>query len=252
MEPRVLINYFDIAGTPCKSHASGEGAVDLAVLAIHGFAGSKESPTIAALAEELCSTCNAIVYCFDFPAHGAHPSDDLTVAACRDALVGVARHVCEQHASAAKAVFATSFGGYMALRCLDELEEILGRFSLVLRAPAVKMAETFEQTIAGEGGLDRLETIGSVECGCGRTIVVRRHFLEELRAHDVCKPHSKPMLIIHGDSDNVVTPADIADFMEQNPQASLVQIPGAGHQLEGGEQLGKALAAARDFYLNPF
>ena len=71
-------------------------------------------------------------------------------------------------------MFATSFGGYMALRCLDELEDVLGRFSLVLRAPAVKMAETFEQTIAGEGGLGQLETIGSVECGYGRTIVVRR------------------------------------------------------------------------------
>ena len=248
----MIIDYFDIAGNPCKSYAPDEGDAESVVLAVHGFAGSKESPTIAALAKELCTTCNAIVYSFDFPAHGAHPSDDLTVSACREALIGVARQMCEQHASAAKAVFATSFGGYMALLCLDELEEILGRFSLVLRAPAVKMAETFEQTIAGEGGLDQLETIGSVECGYGRMIVVRRHFLEELRAHDVCKPYAKPMLVIHGDSDNVVTPADIADFMEQNPQASLVQIPGAGHQLESGEQLGKALAAARDYCLNPF
>lgn len=240
------IEYFDIGNTPCKLYAPDSGAVALAVLAVHGFAGDKESSAIAALAEELCPQ-GAAVYCFDFPAHGNHPSDDLTVAACRDALVDVARFVKAGHADSRMAVFATSFGGYMALRCLDDLSDALGPFSLALRAPAVKMAETFERRIVGDG-LAALEAGGSSICGFDRKIIVRKGFLDDLRECNVCRSLAKPMLVIHGTEDDVVTSADIGEFTRQNPLARLLRIEGADHRFKGEGEIQSVVKAAAGYF----
>lgn len=231
----MLVDYFEIAETPCKSYLPDDGVVRMAVLAVHGFAGDKESSAIAALASRLCPQ-GAAVYCFDFPAHGEHSSDDLSVAACREALVSVAEFMKAEHGAVRKAVFATSFGGYMALRCLDDLTAAFGAFSLVLRAPAVKMAETFAQRIAGDD-LAVLESGGIIECGFGRKINVCEAFLDELQECDVCKPYDKTMLVIHGTEDDVVTPSDIDDFVKQNPLVTLARIEGADHRFKGDGEI---------------
>ena len=241
---------FDIADTPCKAFMPDDGSVGLAVLAVHGFAGDKESSAIAALAGELCAKGHAAVYCFDFPAHGAHPSDELSVAACTDALAGVAQYVAGQHPDARKAVFATSFGGYMTLRCLEELSRVFGQFAVVLRAPAVKMAQTLEG-LMGESGITLLEKGCSVEFGYERKLSVGRSFLDELRGYDVCRSYARPMLVIHGDRDDVVMPADIAEFMELNPLSRLVQINGADHRFKGEGQIGMVVEVARRHLLDP-
>jgi pimeloyl-ACP methyl ester carboxylesterase len=242
----MITERFDIGDIPCKALMPDDGIVALAVLAVHGFAGDKESSVIAALAEELCAKEQAAVYCFDFPAHGAHPSDELSVSACADALESVAQFVSRRHADARHAVFATSFGGYMALRCLDRLSRALGEFSLVLRAPAVKMAQTLEG-ILGEEGLAQIERAGFVEAGFERKLLVRKGFLEELKEFDACRAYDRPMLVIHGDRDDVVLPADIARFMEMNPLAKLVRIPGADHRFKGEGQVAAVIDAARRF-----
>ena len=246
-----VVQRFEIGGVPCKVFLPMGGAAKSAVLAMHGFAGSKDGRSIGALAKSLCP-CGAAVYCFDFPAHGEHPAggEELSLANCADALLSVARHMNGAHPRARKGVFATSFGGYMALLCLGELEGILGGFDLVLKAPAVKMAETFERAIIG----DRMELLarqGSVELGFQRKMEVRKEFLEELRAHDVCEDHGRSMLVIHGDSDEVVPPADIDAFMEANPLADLVRIPGAGHDFEGEGQLEAVVEAAGAWLFGP-
>ena len=242
----MVIRYFDIDETPCKLFAPDADGVKLVVLAVHGFAGDKESSAIEALAERLCSD-NAAVLCFDFPAHGAHPSDDLTLAACDKALLGAARYIQVRYPTARKAVFATSFGGYMTLRCLDGLSAVFGRFAPVLRAPAVKMARTFE-SLLGRDGLAQLEETGAIEVGFQRKIVVKRQFLDELRACDVCKTYSMPMMVIHGDKDDVVPLADIEDFLAKNPLATYVRIPGADHRFKGEGELDQVVRAAVGYY----
>ena len=241
------IRYFDRGMTPCKAHMPASGIVKHAVLAVHGFGGSKESPTYSALARALCPEGIA-VYGFDFPAHGAHPAEGeaFTVEACADTLLSVARYVHEAHPARA-GVFATSFGGFMALRCMDGLTDALGDFALVLKAPAVKMDETFEQVIA-EGQLDRFEDPGFIEIDYGRPLRVYRAYLDGLKAQGVCVPHSKPMLVIHGDADTVVMPAHIAEFMKCNPLAELVRIPGADHEFQGEGQLDALVQMAREYF----
>ena len=246
----MVIEYFNIDETPCKSYLPDSNVVEIAVLAVHGFAGDKESSAIAALAERLYAN-NAAVYCFDFPAHGAHPSDELTIDACKSSLIKVACYLRSQHPLTRYAVFATSFGGYMALQCLDDLTEVLGAFSLVLRAPAVKMPMTFESRILGADGLKQLETAGSIECGFERKIAIGEEFLDDLRSYDACRPFARPMLIIHGDKDDIVTTADILDFMRQNPQAQLAQVAGADHRFKGDGQIESVVEAAQAYIDQP-
>ena len=243
--------YFDIGETPCKAYLPDSGQVKFAVLAVHGFASSKESPTTEALAQAMRPE-GAAIYCFDFPAHGTHPAegDAFTVSACADTLLSMAHHVRKVHSGdVGVGVFASSFGGYMTLRCLDELSSILGdNFALVLRAPAVKMADTLEQVIVANR-MGELERRGVVEVGFSRKFEMRSSFLDELKEYEACIPHGRPMLVLHGTEDDVVPPADIDEFMAQNPLAMLVRIPGAGHVFEGEAQFAIAMGTARDYFL---
>jgi len=240
-----VVQHFAIGDVPCKAFLPANGAVDLALLAVHGFSGSKDGPTIAALAQTLCP-CGTAVYCFDFPGHGKHPAggEALTLGNCTDALLSAVHHMSADQPLARKGVFATSFGGYMALLCLEELDGVLGEFDLVLKAPAVKMSETFERAIVGDK-MDLLEQQGFIELGFQRKMNVRKEYLDELREHDVCKDYARPMLVIHGDSDDVVLPTDIDEFMDANPLAKLVRIPGAGHNFEGEGQIDAVMEAAK-------
>ncbi len=244
------IKYFETGGIPCKAYLSDTGETELAILTVHGFAGSKESSTIQALAQAICPE-DAAVYCFDFPAHGDHPAegDALRVTACSEALLSVARHVRGAH-DARYGVFATSFGGYMALHCIDQLEEILPGFMLVLKAPAVKMHETLEKRIIGEH-ITQFEERGFIELGFKRKITVHRDFLDDLEVHDVCVSYNRPMLIIHGTEDDIVTPADIADFIARNPLARLVEVPGADHCFKGDGNIERVIAEARAYIRMP-
>ena len=242
------VQRFTIGDVPCKAFLPANGAAGLAILAVHGFAGSKDGPTIAALARTLCP-CGAAVYCFDFPGHGEHPAggEALTLENCADALLSAARRMSEAQPHVRRGVFATSFGGYMALFCLEELGGILGEFDLVLKAPAVKMAETFERAIVGDE-MSLLEQQGFIELGFQRKMNVQKKYLDELKAHDVCRDYGRPMLVIHGDGDDVVLPADVDEFMGSNPLAKLVRIPGAGHNFEGEGQTEAVMEAAKSWF----
>ena len=235
---------FKIGSTPCKAFLPGDGFIESAVLAVHGFSGSKDGSTIDMLARSLCPEGIA-VYGFDFPAHGDNPlgGESLSVAACSDALLSTARYVRSEHPRTCKGVFATSFGGYMTLLCLDELDDILDSPALVLKAPAVKMAETFERVIVGDR-MDLLKRQGYVELGFGRKMNVRRELLDDLKGHDACRAYGRSMLVLHGDSDEVVAPADIDEFVGLNPLAKLVRIPGAGHEFSGEGQTEAVVEAA--------
>ena len=172
-----VVQHFAIGDVPCKAFLPANGAVDLALLAVHGFSGSKDGPTIDTLVNSLCPR-GAAVHCFDFPAHGGHPAggEALTLGNCADTLLSAARHMNDAQPHARKGVFATSFGGYMALLSLGELEGILGKFDLVLKAPAVKMAETFERAIVGDK-MEQLEQQGFIELGFQRKMDVRKEYL---------------------------------------------------------------------------
>ena len=127
----VLSGIYDI---PIKRFEPESGVTGF-IVAAHGFGGDKESSAIAALAERMTGQGYAVI-AFDLPGHGESRADEFFCAAnCRLDLENVYKHACGLYPKAEKrAVFATSFGGYITLLSLDTLP---GDVRTVLRAPEV-------------------------------------------------------------------------------------------------------------------
>lgn len=81
---------------------------------------------------------------------------------------------------AAKFLFATSFGGYVALLCSEELKD----FRIVLRSPAVTMPEHILTDILNVTP-EEFKSRGSIQCGFERQIMLPYSFYEELQKNSV-------------------------------------------------------------------
>ncbi len=225
-----------------KIFRSDDRHVRYAVAAVHGFGGDRESSAIRALAEALCEK-GAMVAAFDFPAHGESPlgEDSLTTSVCVSHLLTAAAYLKETAPGASFGVFATSFGGYIALLASDELRAL--GFSLVLRAPAVGMENTLLTKILGMTA-EEFKAVGTVETGFERKIALPYSFLCDLHEHPVMKRFASDGLVIWGDRDDVVPEDDIRRFLALNPQFRLHVVKGSDHRFKGPGQLAEAVAEA--------
>lgn len=240
------IHYYDLSGIydiPIKRFEP-EGTVSGFIVAVHGFGGDKESSAIEALAKRMTARGFAVI-AFDFPAHGTSKADGYCCTAnCRLDLMNVFEHTCELYPEAErKAVFATSFGGYITLLSLDTLPSDV---RIVLRAPAVDMRATFESILPLP--LDRFKSAGFVEMGFERKLNVPYPFYTELCEADISqKDMQRDMLIIHGDRDGIVLPEHIRRFCESNPKARLEVIKGADHRFKGEGEIGRVINSAEKY-----
>ena len=237
---------FDI---PVKIYGAEISNPERVVIAVHGFAGDKESSVIKALGERI-SENNGCVVCFDFPAHGESKTldSDLTVKNCISSLCAVARFVKNRFTYAKNyGVFATSFGGYISILSYFRLREILGDVKYVLRAPAVCMAETLINKIVCLSEVE-FEEKGNIICGFERKIEVSFDLYKELKDNDVFqKEFSEDFIVIHGDRDNIVLPEHIKRFTERFPGGKLFVIEGADHRFKNDGELEKIIEISEDF-----
>ena len=67
---------------PCKITQPDDHPVSQVVLGVHGIGGSTQDAIQVALAEEMGMFCDATIR-FDFPAHGRHECEELTLAGCQ-------------------------------------------------------------------------------------------------------------------------------------------------------------------------
>lgn len=184
--------------------------------------------------------------CFDFPAHGtsAAHEDKLTVKNCMDDLFFVAEQCRREHPYGKKYLFATSFGGYITLLCSKKLAD----FSIVLRAPAVTMPEHILTDLLNTTP-EEFEKAGTITCGFERRICLPYSFYDELQKHKVayciC---DDPMLIIHGDKDDVVPYRDIIDFCSNHKNAILQTVFGADHRFKNPGELEQVVGSARAYW----
>ena len=238
----VLSGIYDI---PIKRFEPESGVTGFTVAA-HGFGGDKESSAIAALAERMTGRGYAVI-AFDLPGHGESRADEFFCAAnCRLDLENVYKHACGLYPKAEKrAVFATSFGGYITLLSLDTLH---GDVRTVLRAPAVDMRSTFERMLPVS--LDEYKRVGFSEMGFERKLNVPYEFYTELCENDISqKDMQREMLIIHGDRDDVVLPEHIGKFCGANPKAELEIIKGTDHRFKGEGEIERVVGLAERFII---
>ena len=101
------------------------------VLGVHGFGGSTGDEIQAGIAEEMTLFHSASVR-FDFPAHGESPigSEGFTLENCTNSLLAVAQYAKEQFPDIEDlCIFASGFGAYITLLCLQDLLEMPRKIS---------------------------------------------------------------------------------------------------------------------------
>ena len=233
----------------CKYYAP-EGVATGIILGVHGFAGDMESSALSALAASAVEKGTALL-CFNFPAHGTSyaKDSDLTIENCKKDLLLLADICRNEHPSAEKYLFATSFGGFISLLCSGRLAD----FRFVLRAPAVTMPNHLLT--------DMLQTTPEafaeckvIECGFERKIMLSYDFYEELQQNCIMdQTFDFPMLIVHGDADDVVPHSDIQKFCMQNTRAELCVIHGADHRFKKKGEIDLVINAAMKYwFLNEY
>lgn len=219
---------------PCRVSRPDFGEIRRVVLGVHGLGGSMTDDIQVSIAEEMEMFYSATVR-FDFPAHGESPVDEpLSLQPCRESLLAAAEYARETFPEVEDlCIFATGFGAYVTLICLEELMALPGRIKLVVQTPSVMM----HQTLLAMKRINRetLWALDRVSFKAGRPFDVTYSFYEELINNIALTSYPIPMLILHGEEDAYIRMEDIQHFNRLNEDSKLVIIPGTSHRfLEDG------------------
>lgn len=170
--------------------------------------------------------------------------DMLSVKNCINDLLLIAELCRKEHPNERKYLFTTSFGRYIALLCSKKLKD----FSIVLRASAVTMPEHILTDLL-DTTPESFEKSRTITCGFDRKICLQFSFYEELQMHKIshyiC---DNPMLIIHGDMDDIVPYRDIVDFCSCHKNAVLRTVYGADHRFKKTGEVEQVIESAISYW----
>ena len=219
----------------CKQTEPDFGEIRRVVLSVHGLGGSTEDAIQTSIAEEMEIFSSAIIR-FDFPVHGQSPLTDefFTLDNCKESLMAAAEYAREQYPEVEDlCIFASGFGAYMVLICLEELVKLPGKIHLVVQTPSVLMHETLLSM--KNVSLPTFQAMGEITFRSKRPLTIQYSFYEDLLENPALGTHPIPMLILHGEFDNYIPREHIQNLRRINEDAKLVIIPGASHRfLEEG------------------
>ena len=218
------------------------------VLGVHGIGGSAMDDIQTSLAEEM-EFFSSAVYRFDFPAHGESPLDDsfLSLKNCREVLLAVANHAKESYPEVEDlCIFATGFGAYVTLTCLEDMLDLPGKLRLVVQTPSVRMHETL--LAIKKISKATLQAMERIRFNAARPFDVTFDFYRELEDHVVLMTYPIPMLILMGEQDSVIRMEDVQNFARINDQSKLVIIPGATHRFLEAGAWNMVLDLTRDWF----
>ena len=191
------------------------------VIAVHGFASSKASPTINMLMDKFPDVGMGII-AFDFPAHGESVvyGDFLSVDNCVRDLRDIERYTRKICPKAEICYFGSSFGAYITLIYImnDELRHVRA----FLRSAAVNMSEYFLELTDQEKS--ELEKNG----------------------YFVINDSFRNFKMIHGSNDEDIAYARAAAFAEKYG-IELVTVDGGDHRLSVPGAPQKVLNEAIEF-----
>lgn len=214
------------------------------VIACHGFAGDKESSAILALANELDKEKIGVI-CFDLPGHGESEvnADMLSIQNCIQDINAIEEYIIKTYGNIPVSIFATSFGAYLTL--INMAKNSKKYKHVILRSPAIKMAEIYKDSLLRENE-EKYKERGYTKLGFEREMLVPYKFLEELEANDLFKIYQDITIpkinIVQGDKDDIAPIDDTKEFVEKsNGNAQLYIIPGADHRMKKPGELEKAI-----------
>ena len=234
---------------PCVLEEPEYCTVRRCIIGVHGFCGSKDSKILVDIAEEM-GLFGAATLRFDFPAHGDSPVTDweFSLQRCRETLATVVRWASHAYPYVDMCLFATGFGAFVTLVALDDLREIQENLKLVLQTPDLNMSDTLLNMT--QMTADAFQKAGRVVIGATlkRAVEVPYSFYEELQKEMVYYNYHMPMLLLHGELDDVVPMQYLDPFRRFNPRSKLVVIPGADHQFRGPGQWDMVVDLTRDWF----
>lgn len=224
-----------------------------AVIAVHGFGGSKESGAIEGLAKRVCTEGLSVI-AFDLPAHGER-SDSIEALDPRN----VIKEIMTIEKFAAESIggelytFATSFGGMNMLHRLAMGQAPYKR--VVLRVPAVNMANTVVTISAAcdsEFSMEKAEKEG-FRIKLSKEFVLPYQFYEKLKGASCLRTDSawndSRILTIYAENDELVSPADTQEFLRLNPEMKSLCAKGSPHHILEPRLLSQVLDSAAEFIL---
>ncbi len=235
MEQTILLSHGSLE-VPCKLTVPEDGIIRRLVLGVHGLGGSTNDAIQTGISEEM-DLFYAATARFDFPAHGENPlgSEGFTLTNCLESLMTVARYLRQRFPDTEDlCIFASGFGAYITLLCLEDLVAMPGKIKLVVQTPAVLMHETLlamKQITAPT--LKAMDKVGFTRLS--RPFEVTYSLYQDMENNIALASYPIPMLILHGEKDAYIGRENILHLRRLNEQAKLVIIPGASHRfLEDG------------------
>ena len=228
---------------------SGDAAISRVTVYCHGFAGHKGTRAAARFAEYMLPKYKDMaVLCFDWPCHGEDVRKKLSLHDCGAYLAAVIRYAADTLKAQETDCFATSFGGYVALKYIMDNGN---PFRLtVLRSPAVNMYEVLSSMLT-DGDRALIAKGKDALVGFDRKIAVGQAFLNELKAADIMKEDFKgfapSLLIMHGVRDEVVPFAASEEFANRN-QIDFIPFPSADHRFSDPKLMTEAIQYAETFF----
>lgn len=192
-----------------------ESDINEIIIGIHGFSGDKESSVLTRLSKEFNERSKALVV-FDLPCHGENDNTKpLNLGECVNAIKTIFDYVKTQYKNTPISVFATSFGGYLALNYLSKNAEKLHK--LILRAPAIYMYEALTNAILTEHNLNIEDLNKPTNLGYERPILIDKKFIEDLNCSrlDEARTTNHFVYILQGKKDDIINYKDNARFFTQ-------------------------------------
>ena len=246
--------YFDIneqgRSVRCKLYCADAHDVRQVIVYCHGFGGHKDAKAGEKFAERaVAKRRGTAVVAFDWPCHGTDARKSLTLADCDTYLGLVVAHAKRALGADGLYAYATSFGGYLTLKCLAEHGNPFRK--VALRCPAVDMRRSLVEAIMSRGDTERLARGKPVLAGFDRKVKIEQAFLDDLAAFDVRAREyfdfADDILVVHGDADEIV-PFDVSrDFAEANV-IEFVPVPGADHRFRDPRKMDWAISRIIDFF----
>jgi|GEM_PF-538708 len=216
------------------------GEVKQVLLCVHGLGGSKESSAICELGRVLPEYGVAVI-AFDLPQHGKYRRryDTFTVEECIRVVEKSDAYVRKTYPDVPVSIFATSFGAYLALCCMDKNKYEYK--SVILRAPAVHMSEIFSKLTQADKQSHSLKYNIDFEGG-----LIKR---------DLAKTFSDKgdnyFYVIQGKKDELVDWRSVEHFFRQRcpDKHKFYFFEDADHRFKGEGELDKIVSITKEILL---
>ncbi len=231
-----MYRYFEINehghNIRCKIYCRDLKSIRRVVVFGHGFGGHKDNSAAEKFAERMISKYkNTAMITFNWPGHGDDVKKTLRLADCKEYLSLVIEYIRQKYTTDEIYAYATSFGGYLVLKYIQERGNPFRK--IALRCPAVNMYDVMMQTIASHEEAELLKKGKPVLVGFDRKVPVGPALLAELKEQDIQQldylDYAEDLRIIHGTADEVV-PYDAVYAFADNNLIEFVPVEKADHR----------------------